>query len=331
MVTDADLNAYSDLATNFAVRVAATLRIADLVAGGTNSIEGLAAAVGVDPGALGRLLHYLAARGVFEETSSGVFALNAVARRLESSHESGLRSRLDLDGLGGSLALPFTRLLDAVRTGEPAYPLVFGLPFWERLNADPGLARAFHAMMGGPPQPDSWAGAVASYHWSSIRHVVDVGGGQGAFVAAVLRRHPGLRATLVELPSAIAAARPQLEATGVAGRCSLVEQSFFDPLPAGGDVYFLRFVIHDWNDRDAARILRGCADGAGEAGRVLVSERIRGGSDDVDTTAHDLLMLVSVGGRERTLEEFHALARTAGLRITTTVKSTGPWLLEMAP
>lgn len=185
-------------------------------------------------------------------------------------------------------------------------------------------------MMGGPPSPDSWENSVlARYDWASTNHVVDVGGGNGSLLAMVLRRHPRLRGTLVELPAATAAARTILEDAGVATRCALSEQSFFDELPTDGDAYLLSFVIHDWNDRDAARILRRCREAAGASGRVLVCERVSGGSDDLDTTAHDLLMLVSVGGRERTVEEFHDLARSSGLRITATIESRRAWLLEM--
>src|SRR6266700_1533165 len=328
---DIDLWALTDLDTNFAIRVAGTLRVAEAIDAGVTKLDDLAARVGADRDALGRLLRYLSRRGLFTQVGPDEFALNDAARRLIPGTPRSLpRWRTDLDGLGARLALPFTRLLDAVRTGEPVHASVFGRPFWEDLAANPQIAEEFHSMMEGPPSGDGEEdGHQGEDRLAGTRHVVDVGGGSGTFLADALRSHPDLRGTLVELPEAAAPARELLAAAGVADRCEIAEQSFFDPLPAGADLYHLSYVIHDWNDRDAVRILRRCAEAVAPDGRVLVEERVRDGSDDADTTGHDLLMLVLTGGRERIVDEFADLAGRAGLRLARTEPSSGAWRLEM--
>lgn len=144
--------ALTDLDTHFAVRVAGTLRVAEAIDDGVTKLDALAERVGADREALGRLLCYLSRRGLFTQVEPEVFALNDAAPRLIPGTPRSLpRWRTDLQGLGARLGLPFTRLLDAVRTSEPAYADIFGRPFWEDLAANPDVAEEFHSMMEGPP------------------------------------------------------------------------------------------------------------------------------------------------------------------------------------
>jgi hypothetical protein len=303
----------TDLVTPMAVRVAATLRLPDLMAEGAESAEELSRRSGCDAEALARLLRHLIAHGMFAEPAPGRFALNETAALLRSDHPAGMRPAFDLNEFGGRMDLVFTELLHTVRTGELAWQAAFGAPFWDHLAADPQLAASFDAAMAGSTR----SAAASAYDWSGVHHVVDVGGGTGALLAEVLRTRPGIRGTLVDLPETVARGRRYLAERGLAERCAFAGQSFFDPLPAGGDVYLLSAVLHDWDDAAATAILRRCAEAAGERGRVVVVEAHgTGGDDPVRFAEMSLRMLVIAGGRERGVEEYEALAAAAGLSAT---------------
>ena len=207
------------------------------------------------------------------------------------------------------MARAWSSLLAAVETGAPAYDEIFGRPFWDDLAAHPHIAASFDALMGpaGHGTPDSDIPIAGG--WDSIRTVVDVGGGTGALLAKILRRaHPDMRGTLVDLPSTVARSAEIFDAAGVAARVTLAGQSFFDPLPAGADLYLLKSVLSDWPDREATAILRRCADAAQPAGRVVLLN----GIDPDDPPNPSLLMMVLVGGRDRSLEVQSAGRNSAG-------------------
>ncbi|MBF8185394.1 methyltransferase [Nonomuraea sp. K274] len=321
----------TDLITPMAVRVAASLGLTDLMAGDAVPVEELARRSGTNADALGRLLRHLVCRGVFTEPEPGRFAVNGPAALLASGHPSGMRAQLDLGGFGGQMDLAFVGLLHTVRTGQPAWETVFGASFWHHLAATPEMSVSFDAMMAGGA--DYVTDAAEGYDWSGVRHVVDVGGGTGALLAEVLRTHPDIRATLVDLPDTVDRGRQYLVERGLDARCEFAGQSFFDPLPAGGDAYVLRRVAHDWGDDDAVRILRRCADAAGQHGRVVLIESHGTSGDDPAMFAEmNLRMLVLSGGRERTTEDYVALAAKAGLAVAD-VHSTplGHVILDCAP
>jgi len=305
-----DLWALCDQSTLWSLHVVATLRIADHIVAGITQIADLANASGSSADSLQRVLRHLVSRGVFEEPAPGRFALNEAARGLLGS---SIRLGLDLDGIGGRMAHAWGSLLTAVRTGAPAYHTVFGRPFWDDLEAHPDIAASFDALMGpaghGTPDPE----IQVTGGWESVRTVVDVGGGTGSLLAEILRARPGVRGTLVDLPATVARSAETFRAAGVAERVTAVGQSFFDPLPAGADLYLLKSVLFDWPDREASAILRRCAEAARPAGRVLVLNGVS--PDEEGAASPELMMLVLVGGRERTLAEFRELARSAGLEV----------------
>lgn len=310
-----DVWSLSDLSTPWCVHVAVTLRVAEHLHAGAHDIQDLAAIVGADADALGRVLRHLAEKGVFEEPVPGRFALNDAARMLL---DPGARLGLNLDGFGGRIAHAWSTLLTAVRTGRPAYEMVFGRPYWEDLAAHPEIAAEFDALMGpghGTPDPE----VLPNGDWESVRTVVDVGGGAGYLLAEILRAHPNVSGTLVDLPRTTAGALSVLEAASVADRAAIVGQSFFDPLPGGADLYVAKSVLHDWPDREASAILHRLAEAARPSGRVVII----GGVTLEDRAAPELLMLVLVGGKNRTLSEFQALARDAGLDVVATGRQAG--------
>jgi SAM-dependent methyltransferase len=292
------------------LHVVATLRIADHLSAGITPIDELAAAAGCHADSLSRVLRHLIGVGVFAEPAPGQFALNEPARGLLNP---ALRLGLDLNGIGGRMAYAWGSLLEAVRTGAPAYHTVFGRPFWEDLAAHPEIAASFDSLMGpaghGIPDPE----VLINGDWEAVRTVVDVGGGTGALLAEILRARPEVRGILVDLPSAVARSAEVLQAAGVADRFTAVGQSFFDPLPPGADVYLLKKVLDDWPDREALAILKRCAEAARPGGRIVVLGGVS--PDEEGAPSPELLMLVLVGGKHRTLTEFRALARAAGLEV----------------
>ena len=251
-----DLERMLDLATPWCLHVAATLRIPEHIAAGHAGIADLAAAAGCDADALHAVLGHLVSKGVFAEESPGRFACNQAAEQLASV------PFLDLNGIGGRMAHTWGTLLNYVRTGQPAYQQVFGRPFWEDLAAHPRIGAEFDALMGpaghGVPDFD----VELSDGWEAVRTVVDVGGGTGAMLASLLRRHPQTRGILVDLPGTVARAGEIIESFGVADRMTVEGQSFFDPLPAGADLYLLKSVLNDWPDEPTVAILRRCAEAA---------------------------------------------------------------------
>ncbi len=309
----AGLWAMADLATPMALRVAATLRIADYITLGLRTASELAGAVNADADALDRVLRHLATVEVLSRDASGRYVLTARGELLRNDHPAGLRRMLDIESAIGRADLSFVQLLQSVRTGEPAFPLQFGRPFWDDLAADPARSASFDAQMGADVAADAPA-IVAAYDWGSLGYVVDVGGGNGALLTAMLRAYPTLRGTVFDLPETAEAARKALMAAGLGDRGDVVPGSFFDPLPSGAGGYLLSAILHDWDDDAARTILRRCAEAAVNGGAVFVVEKI-GAEGESLRTGMDLRMLAYFGGRERGVAELTALAETSGLRV----------------
>ncbi len=304
-----NLEELSDLQTPWCLRVVVTLRVAEHIASGIGDIDALARATESDRDALHAVLTYLVTRGVFAEPDAGQFLLNNAARQLL---EPGLRLGLDLDGIGGRMSFVWGTLLSYVRTGRPAYDEVFGRPFWEDLAANPVVGASFDALMGpgGHGQPDP--GVLLDDDWSEVRSVVDVGGGTGALLAAIVQARRTVRGTLVDLPKTVERAAATIAAAGVADRVTIVGQSFFEALPAGADLYLLMKVINDWPGREAEMILRRCAEAARPSnGRVVIC----GGVSPEGARQSLVIEMVLVGGKTRGLVDFRALAASAGLTV----------------
>lgn len=305
----------ADLVTPMALRVAATLRLVDLVLAGTATAAGLAAATGANPQALNQLLRHLVAVGVLSTTEDGELRPTELGLLLTEGHPANQQAFLDLDLAIGRADMATVHLLSAVRTGRAVHELAHGRTFWEDLSADPALSASFYGLLFGH-RDESFEAVAAAYDWSSVRHVVDVGGGAGGQVIALLRAAPRLRATLVDLAGPVERAREKLVEAGLADRCELVIGDFFEELPVRGDAIVLQLVLHDWPDEDAVRIMARCRAALEPGGRiVLVEKAVDPAAADPGFTSMDLRMLVYVGGRERTVADWSALAARAGLRI----------------
>jgi hypothetical protein len=305
------LRALADLATPMAVRVAATVRVADHIAAGRCTAAAIARAAGVHVGALDRVLRHLVTAGLLTRDGAGGYATTELGEQLRDDHPAGKRKWLDMAGGVGRGDLCFIDLAHTVRTGEPAYPVRYGRSFWADLDGDPALSASFDALMGHHVETDA-ADIADAYDWARLGHVVDVGGGSGTLLGVLLAAHPALTGTVVDLPGPASRARQRFVHSGLAGRARAVPGSFFDPLPAGAGGYVLSAIIHDWDDERAVAILRRCAEAAGDNGVVLVIEAVGVDGESADTSM-DLRMLAYNGGRERGLTELCAIADRAGL------------------
>jgi SAM-dependent methyltransferase len=298
-----------------AVYLAAELGIADRLADGPVSAADLARATQAHEPSLHRVLRLLASLGVLTEDEPGRFGLTLLGERLRTGVPASVRSwALLTDAVGGIPA--FGRILDTVRTGTDGVRLAHGTDLFEFLARHPENSARFDAAMS--ERTAAYApGVAACGGFARMRTVVDVGGGRGTLLAAVLRRHERLRGILVETPAVVAGAAAALRAAGLADRCAVVAGDFFAGVPAGADGYLLANVLHDWDDDRSVRILAQCRRAMAPGGRVLIVERLI--PDDpaqaAPTLLSDLNMLVITGGRERTNAEYGGLLAAAGLRL----------------
>lgn len=294
-----------------AIHVAATLGIADLLRDGPRSSDELAAATETHGPSLHRVLRALAALRVLHEDDDGRFSLTAIGECLRSDAAEPVRGWADYVGRPAHFHA-WGALLHTVRTGENAFQSVHGSDVWEYRAQHPEEGAAFDRAMTDTSRRAN-AHLLEAYDFDDFDLVVDVGGGHGALLAAVLSGHPRLRGVVFDQPHVIAGAADVLEAAGVADRCEVAGGSFFEAVPSGGDAYLLKAILHDWEDDDAVRILRSCRAAVVEAGAVLVVERELGGPNkSPDAKLSDLNMMVGPGGRERARDEFADLLSAGG-------------------
>ena len=298
-----------------AIYAAAELGIADRLADGPASSAELARDTGAHEPSLYRILRLLAALGIFTEAPSRSFSLTILGDRMRSGAPASMRSWALLHGTVGGCQ-PFEHILHTVKTGQPGFETAHGMSLFEFLAQHPGDAAVFDAAMAD--RTAAFAPSVAAgYDFSDIRTIVDVGGGQGILLAAILHGHPHLQGTLFELPAVAVGAKTVLAAAGISNRCEVAAGDFFQNVPAGADCYLLANVLHDWDDTKAARILANCRNAATRHGRILIIERLipDDPAEAVPVLLSDLNMLViSPRGRERTNNEYRHLLHTAGLR-----------------
>jgi hypothetical protein len=315
------------LATPMALRVAVTLGLPDLLRGGGADVEQVPAELNLSPVALDLLLGHLATLGIVERASTG-YRTTDLGTALCTDGDNGLTNFLHLDMAGGRAELAFADLLHSITTGRAAYPRRYGQDFWADLDQHPQLRESFdqqmtHRFREQIPQ------IVATYDWSRFSTIVDVGGGLGTLLAAILAAHPQIRGHLVDLEPTASGALRTFSAHDVEDRARVTARSFFDPLPEGADAYLLCDILHDWDDENAHQILGRCAEATHPSGRVLVIEPVGGRRAG---TEFDLAMLVIFGGRERRVDEFRTLAAAHGLTLDTVIDLTDErCLLEFRP
>ena len=319
------------------VHVAAELGLADLIAAGETSAASLARETGTHAPSLHRLLRALASLGLVDEVEPGRFALTALGAHLRRGAPGSL-SNIALMFGGERSWRSWGELLHSVRTGESATRHVFGMGSFEYLAAYPPAAAIFNEAMAEITRQVAHA-VAAAYDFSRFRRIVDVGGGNGTLLAAILAAAPALRGSVFDLPAGNADAPRLLAAAGLAERAEAIAGDFFRAVPQGADAYILKSVIHDWDDDESVIILTNCRKAIAGGGRLLLVERVmpeRMESSPIHQRMAmlDMNMLALPGGRERTEAEYRALfqaARFALERILPLPDRGGLSLIEAAP
>jgi hypothetical protein len=299
-----------------ALSVSADLAIADLLAGGPLHVDDLAAAAGSNADALYRILRALSAVGVFEELPDKKFQNNAISNLLRSDVPGSMRALVRFIGAAPTWEA-WNALGYSAKTGLPAFDHALGQHVFDYLKGHQDAAALFNDAMVSLTEVTSTA-VAEGYDFSAFRKIVDVGGGHGALLAKIVQKYPEVRGIVADMPEVVAGAVPFLATQGVDGKVTTVGIDFFESVPPGADAYMMKHIIHDWDDDRAVGILSNCHKVMAPAAKVLVIEQVVADRPDaVFSKLIDLEMLVMTGGgRERTEQEFAALLKRAGLRMT---------------
>jgi C-methyltransferase len=309
--------------TSQAITVAAQLGVADALSGGPLPIEELAAQVGADADALRRLLRALIGKGIFRRRRDGRYELNSLARTLCSDAPISMTWAAQFYG-SAEQRERWTLLVDSIRTGSSVVPALRGKESFDYFAGQPELAELFDQTMTSVSELTDGP-VVTGYDFGVYSTIVDVGGGHGPLLAAVLAGAPASRGVLYDLPRVVANAPSLLREHNVADRVRIAEGSFFDSVPEGGDAYILKNIIHDWPDDLAVQILRNVHRAAGPRATVLLVELVIPNHDrDFPGKWVDLEMLLNLGARERTAAEYRELLSQAGFRLARVVQTASP-------
>ncbi len=315
-----------------AISVAATLGIADLLSEASRSTDELASITGAHPPSLRRLLRALTTVGVFTEETDGRFALTPLAELLRTDRHGALRDSAVQSGQAYMWAA-WGHLMHSVMTGGSAFQHVHGMSAWEYRKHHQAAGERFDDAMTASAQEVA-ASILAAYSFADVGRVVDVGGGQGASIAAILVAHPALRGVLFDQRHVVNGAHRLLRDAGVSDRCEVEAGDFFEAIPEGGNVYILKGILHDWNDADAVQILRTCRNAMDAQAKLILVEQVipRDHIAERFTLFMDLHMLTIHGASERTSDDFAELLAWAGFRLMRILPTqTSLNLLEAIP
>ncbi|AEF41388.1 methyltransferase [Hoyosella subflava] len=306
-----------------AVYTATKLGIPDALAGGPLTAEEIAEKVGADSDGTHRLLRALAAKSVFREGGDGRFELTAMGQSLRSDAADSVRPLVLMIGHPAHWE-HWGGLLYSVQTGKSSLEQLRGLSAFDFFEENEEVAQVFNdamtvtsEMVIGP--------VLAAYDFTKYRTIVDVGGGHGRLLAAILQQSPDSRGVLFELPPVLPGACDLFVDAGVADRTEAVGGSFFESVPADGDAYVLKNIVHDWPEEQAIEILRNVRAAMPDEGRVLLIEAVipEGNGEHVSKWLN-LEMLIQTGGRERTVGQYSDLLEHAGLKLSRVVPTIGP-------
>ncbi len=308
----------------YSILLAAQLGIADLLKNGPLSIADLAQASGTHSRSLYRILRALASRSIFSEDTDGCFSLTALADPLRSDAPDSVRTFALFTGSEANLQT-WAHLAYTVHTGKPAFEHIYGKGWFDYLEEQPEMAQIFNDMMTGGTISDA-AAIIEAHDFSVYRKIVDVGGGHGALLAHMLEQSSQSFGVLFDAPAVIAGASGALDDFVTRGRAEKVPGDFFETVPDGGDAYVLKYIIHDWDDERAIRILKNCRQAMAENGRVLLVELVvPAGNAPSPAKMLDLMMLLYFHSRERTEAEYRDLLKQAGLKLIKTTPTASPF------
>ena len=303
-----------------AVSTIAELGVADLIqAGRPQPVEHLARATKTHEPSLYRILRFMAGYGVFQESENRHFDHTPLSAALRSDAPGSYRAAAQMFH---HLFAAWDGLHHTVQSGEPAFQKVFGAPIFDYVPKHPEMGPIFDAGMTSMNYYET-AAMLDAYDFTGISVVADIGGGNGSLISAVLARYPDKKGILLDLGHVIERAKENLKATGVADRCSVVEGSFFESIPAGADAYLLRHIIHDWTDAQAIQILGNCRKVIPAHGKLLIVDCVvPAGNAPSPAKDLDIIMLAYPGGQERTEAQFRSLLKASGFELKSILPTT---------
>jgi len=284
---------------------AGPMSAAALVAGGVDA----------DVPTLERVMRLCSSVGLFTEDAAGRFGATPLSEVLTSDAAGSVK--VLAEEMGGTWMQSWMRLSEALRTGEPQMRPLFGLDWWDYLKANPKEMERFAEAMKSNSL-NSLRGVLEQCDFAQTRTVVDVGGGLGHLAVALLERYPHLHGILVDLPDVVAMARAQVSSPSIASRLEYVGGDMFEGLPRG-DTYVLKHIIHDWDDDRCVRLLRNCRESLDGDGRIFCVDTVLPPMGDTSGAAAkilDIMVLLAIGGRERTRDQWEALYGAAGFRLS---------------
>jgi O-methyltransferase domain/Dimerisation domain len=306
-----------------AIYVAAKLGLADMVKDRPKTADELARLTGTHAPSLYRVLRALASVGVFADDGQGRFAQTPLSETLRGDTPGSLRAMAMVE-LGQEHFPAWGNLMHSVKTGEIAFDKLFKQNAWEYYAQNPEAASNFNKEMKGLTEMINLA-VLSACDFSGVNKVVDVAGGTGGLISAILNTNPQMRGVLFDLPHVIAEAGPLLNAAGVRDRCETASGDFFESVPAGGDAYVMKWIIHDWDDAKSTAILENVSEAMNENGKLLLIETVVPEGNHPDLSKFlDLNMMVMTGGRERTEVEFNSLLAASGFELRRVIHTASP-------
>lgn len=313
--------------TNFwssrAVYAITKLGIPDLLKSGPKTADELASATNMHAPSLFRVLRAMASIGVLTSTGDGRFGLTPVSELLVTDAPGSLRW-FTVSELGQEHYPAWGNLMHSVKTGNIAFDNFFGVDIWKYFQENPEDGAVFQNSMSGVTAATNEQ-IRSHYDFSPFGTIVDIGGGHGGLITSILLTNPKAKGILFDAQQVIEAARPKIEATGLAQRCETVAGDFFKAVPAGGDLYMMKWIIHDWNDDQAITILRNCRNQMQRNGKLIILDSVVPENNEPDFSKFfDLNMMVMTGGKERTKQEFEQILNAAGFKLVRVIPTEVP-------
>jgi hypothetical protein len=318
-----------------ATYVAAKLGIADLLKDGSKSSEELAQLTDTHAPSLYRVMRGLVSAGIFDQDEHGRFTLTPIGATLRSDVPNSLRA-LAIINLGEERYHAWGDLMLSVRTGEIAFNRVFGMGLWEYYQQHPDQAKIFDDSMANLIAAHN-AAVLASYPFSAIDTLVDVGGGNGSFIVSALKANPLMKGVLFDLPHVAEQAKKRIADAGLSERCAVIGGDIISAVPEGGTLYLLSKIIHDWKDDRAIAILKSCQQAMRDKAKLLLVEIILPARVEQSPALQrafmlDVHMMATTGGRERTEAEYRRLLKAAGFEVIRIIPTQSELaVIECAP
>ncbi len=313
-----------------AIGTAAELGIADLINNGITTSKEIAKATNSHPQAIYRLLRALASVGLFHEGEQQSFSLTPQAELLRSDIENSMRHSAIF--WGKYIYKQWNDLTYSIQTGKSSFEEENKMPYFSYLEKNPDEAVIFNKAIS-EKAANNIPAILDAYDFSSVRTLIDVGGGYGKVLVALLRRYPQMQGILFDNSQVIHEVQTRKESLSSEKRCQLVAGDFFVNVPADGDVYFLKHIIHDWDDEKAIKILKNCRKAIKPSGKLLLAENIIfSGNDRSYAKWLDLHMLVLLNSYERTEEDYAKLFKKSGFKLVRIIRTeTQICIIEAVP